>query len=131
MANKEVNLNKMITLEDILKRKEVFKNKKNEKLELSVDSLDGNIKIIKADKELCLEVKSMREDEDEDAYFVYNIVCEPNLKDPELHKAFGIINPPDIVYEIFDVGEVSQIAQKGMEFAGFYKGVDIVSDLKN
>ena len=131
MDNKELNINKVVTLEDILKRKESFKKRKDEKLELYVKSLDGNIKVIKADKALCIEVSELEEYEDEDAYFVYNVVSEPNLKDPKLHEAFGIVNPPDIVYEIFEVGEVAQISKKAMEFAGFNSGVEIVDEIKN
>ena len=131
MENKELNINKVISLEDMLKRKDFFKKRKEEKLELYVKSLDGNIKVIKADKALCIEVSELEEYEDEDAYFVYNVVCEPNLKDPKLHEAFGIVNPPDIVYEIFEVGEVAQISKKAMEFAGFNSGVEIVDEIKN
>ena len=49
MAKKEV-----LSLKDILKRKEYFKNKKNETKELYVKGLDGNIVITKIIKKSLL-----------------------------------------------------------------------------
>nr|WP_285842874.1 hypothetical protein [Metabacillus litoralis] len=66
-----------------------------------------------------------------DPFMVYNIVVEPNLKDPNLQKEFGCVEPDDIVEKLFESGEISNIAQIGMELAGYKSGVKKVNDLKN
>lgn len=126
MAKKEV-----LKLEDILSKKETLKNRHKETKELFVKRLDGNIVISKPDIVLCGDISEMENNHDTNKYFVYEIVTEPNLKDPKLHEAFGVDDPIDIVDEIFDVGEINMISTEGMMFAGFYNGVEVVENLKN
>lgn len=121
----------VVTLKDILKRKEYFENKKNETKELYVRSLDGNIVISKPDRDLCMESLEMEDASEGDRYFVYEIVKEPNLHDTELHEAFGVKVPIDILDKLFDPGEISAIAKEGMEFAGYFNAVKAIDDLKN
>lgn len=122
---------KVVTLKDILKRKEFFENKKNQTMELFVKSLDGNIVISKPDRELCMDCLDMEDPSEGDRYFVYEIVKEPNLQSTELHEAFGVDVPMDIIDKIFDPGEVSSIAKEGMKFAGYIDSVKTIEDLKN
>lgn len=126
MAKKDV-----ITLKDILNRKEFFKKKKTETTELYIKSLDANIVINKPDESLCSDCIDMDDNSESNKYFVYEIVKEPNLKDEELQKGFGVTNPLDIVTELFSPGEIAGIATEGMKFAGFYGGVETVNELKN
>lgn len=126
MAKKEV-----ITLKDILKRKDFFEKRKNETRELYIKSLDANIIISKADKELCMDVLDMEDSAEADRYFVYEIIKEPNLHDTSLHETFGVKNPLDIVDKIFDPGEVSSIAKEGLAFAGYTDSVEVVNEIKN
>ncbi len=49
----------VITIEDILKRKEFFKNKKKETKKLYVKSIDACIVVEKPDKELLFDVQEM------------------------------------------------------------------------
>lgn len=121
----------ILKIEDILKRKDFFKNKKNETKELHIKSLDCNIVIKKADATLCYECMDMEDNEEANKFFVYETVSEPNLKDTKLHEEFGCITPLDIVYEIFEPGEVAGIATEGMKFAGFHGGVEEIEALKN
>lgn len=125
MAKKNV-----LTLKDILNRKDYFNNKKNETRELYIKSLDANIVISKPDTALCSDCIDMEDNHESNKYFVYEIVLEPNLKDTKLHEEFGLDDPLDIVDKIFDTGEVAGIATEGMKFAGFYDGVE-VAELKN
>lgn len=129
--NKKNKKNEVVTLKDILKRKEFFENKKNQTKELFVKSLGGNIVISKPDKELCVECIDMEDSIEGDKYFVYEIVKQPNLQDTGLHEAFGIKVPTDIVDKIFDAGEISNIAKEGLRFAGYLDSVEVVEDLKN
>lgn len=125
------NEKKVVTLKDILKRKEFFENKKNQTMELFIKSLDGNIVIDKPDRELCMECIDMEDSLEGDKYFVYEIVKEPNLRDTELHEAFGVKVPSDIVDKIFDPGEISNIAKEGLKFAGYLDSVEAIDNLKN
>lgn len=120
----------IITINDILKRKEFFKDKKNETMELEIRSLDANIVIAKPDKELCADCFDMDEKE-ADRYLVYEVVKEPNIKDKELQEAFGVQVPIDILEEIFEPGEISSIAKEALRFAGYYDSVKVVEDIKN
>ncbi len=126
MAKKDV-----LTIKDILNRKEYFNNKNKETKELFIKRLDANIVISKPDIELCSDCQDMDNNHETNKYFVYEIIQEPNLKDTKLHEEFGIDNPLDIIDKIFDVGEVNGISTEGMKFAGFYEGVEVVEELKN
>lgn len=126
MAKKNV-----LTLKDILNRKEFFKNKNKETKELYIKRLNANIVISKPDAALCSDCFDMGENHEANRYFIYEIIQEPNLKDEELHKEFGVEEPLDIVDELFDTGEIASIATEGMKLAGFYGGVEVVEDLKN
>lgn len=123
--------NQVVTLKDILKRKEFFENKKNQTMELFVKSLDGNIVISKPDRELCMDCLDMEDASEGDRYFVYEIVKEPNLQSTELHEAFGVDVGIDIIDKLFDPGEIASIAKEGMKFAGYIDSVKTVEDLKN
>ena len=73
MANKEV-----LSLKDILKRKDYFKNKRNETKELYVKGLDGNIVVSKIDRDLYLEALDMERGEG-DLHIVYNSIFEQSF----------------------------------------------------
>lgn len=138
MSKKNINTKKnkeVLTIEDILKRKEYFEKKRKETTKLYVKSIDSYIEICKVDKELYLEIMDMEEDES-DEHLVYNAVINPNLKSEELQKAFGVNNPYDILTEIFDYGEIKQISAKVLEFSGYLNSVEldskkIVGEIKN
>lgn len=127
---------KVLTLTDLLKDKEKYAVKQEVLEEIYVERLKANIIVRKPERALCLEVLNMVRDEKQsdkaDAYMVYNIVVEPNLKDAELHKAFGVKDPLEIVEKIFEPGEIAQISEIGLELAGYKKGtVSVIKDLKN
>ena len=120
----------VLTVKDILKRKEFFENKKNETLTLNIPELDSNIVIYKPDKELCTDCLDMEDSSESDRFMVYEIVKEPNLKDKELQEAFGCTSPLDIVDKIFSPGAIVGITQEALKFAG-YNTVKVVTDIKN
>lgn len=120
-----------ITLKDLIARKQEIKNKKKEKRDLYIKSLDSVITVLKPDADLCLDSMDMEGNEGND-YLVYNCVVEPNLKDVELHKEYGVEeNPMQIVHEIFDNGEVTSIANECLKFSGYVDSVKVVEDIKN
>ncbi|EGT4532630.1 phage portal protein [Clostridioides difficile] len=125
------NKKEMITIEDILRRKEYFAKKSEETKQLYIPSLGGNIEIAKPDRELCIDVTEMENSSESDKYFVYEIVKKPNLKNEKLHTEFGCKdNPLDIVDVLFETGEIADIAKIAASFAGFGV-VEEVEDLKN
>lgn len=124
-----------LTLTELMKNKEKYQPKDNATQELFIDRIGATITIKKADRSLVLEAIELANDDNfegnSDAYFVYNIVVEPNLKDAELQKSFGCVEPTDIVEQIFEIGEIASIAQEGMKLSGYNNGVKAVKDLKN
>lgn len=128
-------MTKKMTLLDLIKDKEKYQVKSDTTADLFVDRLGASITIKKADRALCLETIGMTHDPEQadmaDIHIVYNTITEPNLKDPELHKAYGCVEPYDIIGKIFEPGEIASIAGECMELAGYGTGVKRVEDLKN
>ena len=119
-----------ITLQELLRRKEqMLEDKKKPKTAtLYVKSLDGTIQIESPTSALAREAQDM---ENGDNYMVYSCVTEPPLKSKELQKAFGCVEPMEIVEKIFEPGEIPQIAIECLKLAGYVDGVKAVDDIKN
>ena len=65
-------------------------------------------------------------------YLIFNCSVEPNLRNKELQDAFEAEEPVDIVNKVFLPGEISELAERLTESAGFNdKAVKLVDDLKN
>lgn len=128
-------MSKPITVKDLLARKEQLKTKKLATETLYIESLDGNIVIQEPTREIALEALTMTQGNNSDkadAYVVYNCVIEPNLKDEELRKELGCVEPYDIVDKVFKGGEVAQISGHCLALAGYGEGVKKVDkQLKN
>ena len=126
---------KKLTVTDLLKNKEQYQVNKDVKEELFIERLDSSITIKKPERSLCLEAFELANDKnrvgESDVFMVYNIVVEPNLKDAQLQKEFGCVEPTDIVSKIFEAGEIVQISKAGLDLAGYTKGVNKVKDIKN
>lgn len=124
---------KPVTISELVKRKSELKENRNNKPKqtLYVKSLDGHITIQKPDRSIVVDALEMADDGG-DHFTLYECVVEPNLKSTELHKEFGVEhNPHAIADEIFEVGEISQIARKCLEFAGYGNTVKVVDKVKN
>lgn len=123
-----------LTIKDLIENKEKYTKEKKRTQELYVESIDATITIEKPERSLVLDAIELAEDENHegngDDFLVYNMVKEPNLKDKELQKAYGCVEPIDIVHEIFDVGTITSIAQAGMALAGYTSKVTPVDDIK-
>ncbi|MDF2546146.1 MAG: hypothetical protein K0R93_1044 [Anaerosolibacter sp.] len=121
---------KRVTLDELIKR---ALNKGNEPAtkQLYVQSLEGVIVIEKPSKDLCLDALSEDDEGAADRHLVYNCVIEPNLKNPDLIKAYGLDRPIEIVDKIFEPGEVAAISKECLAFAGYIDSVKVVEDIKN
>lgn len=115
-----------ITIVSLLDKKDQIKNKNNSTKKLFIESLSGEITIKEPSRELCAESMQMLHEGSAsraDAHIVYNCVVEPNLKDAQLQKEFGCVEPYDIVDTIFRAGEVVGISGECMAMAGYGNGV--------
>jgi hypothetical protein len=129
-------MSKKLTIKDLLAQKAQLKQKKQRTQTLYVESLDAEIVIQEPSRALALEALEMAQDDMQsdkaDPYLVYQCVVEPNLKDPQLQKEFGCVEPTDIVSMIFRSGEIGAISGHALQLAGFGQGVKKVdADLKN
>ena len=61
-------------------------------------------------------------EEDNEEYLIINSVVEPDLKDSQLLKAYGCVEPTDIVRKLFDAGEIVALSRTIMRMAGYNSG---------
>ncbi|SKA99337.1 Phage XkdN-like tail assembly chaperone protein, TAC [Caloramator quimbayensis] len=121
---------KKLTLKDLIAKKEQILNNKVKTMDLYVKSLDAVITIQKPDIDTIIDASKIDNPSESDRYLVYNCVIQPNLKDKELQEAYGCVEPIEIL-KIFEDGEISSIALKCMELAGYRNSVSVVEDIKN
>jgi len=122
---------KKVTLDELIKNALEKKKGGRKTKKRFVQSLNGCIGIEKPDRKLCLDALDMDDSAEADAYLVYECVIEPSLKNPELHKAYGVVRPLDIVNEVFEPGEIANISNEILRFAGYLDSVGPVEDVKN
>ena len=79
----------------------------------------GTITVKKPSRAFVLEALGLSDAAESDAYMVLNMTAEPNLKDTELQKAYGCMDPLDIIGKLFDSGEVAAISKAIMKCAGY------------
>lgn len=129
--------NKVLNLKELIQNKVKYERKNGGDLvTLNIPRLDSNIVIETPSKEFCMDVIDMTKDEEQaknaDAYMVYSLVKEPDLKDKELQKAYDCVEPIDIVDKLFTQGEITDIVNFGLESIGLNKGsVSVVNEIKN
>lgn len=128
MNKTELSTKKTITLDELIKNKEKITAKREEKktAQFYIESLDSLVTVTAPDRLLVIETQSKDEAEAQ-LYMIYNCVTEPNLKNTELHQAYGCVgNPMRIVEKIFTDAEIPALALKcyGVS-SGAVKDVDI------
>ncbi len=119
-----------VSIEELISKQEEIKQKKKELFDLTTSV--GTITVKKVSPSLALEVSGM-DGEDSDRYLVLNAVVSPDLKDSRLLKAYGCLEPTDILDKIFDHGEIVAISRKIMELSGFGKEIhsEVHKEAKN
>lgn len=118
---------KKLSLTDLIENKEKYQVKTGVEKDLYLEQLGATVTILQPERSMVLDSFESESDE----YLVYNIVIEPNLKDPGLQKKYDCVEPMDIVTKIFDPGTVTGIAKAGLKLAGYDSKVKMVEDLKN
>ncbi|MFR7536866.1 phage tail assembly chaperone [Monoglobus pectinilyticus] len=123
------NKNEKITIEKILERKETLLKKEKKTAEVYIKSLDGTVKIMEPSFGIVADITDMEADM-ANKYIVYECLVEPSPKSPEIQEAFG--NPTissDVLDYMFKPGELSQLAVKCTDLAGFEKSsVEVVKN---
>lgn len=128
---------KKLTIKDLINEKEKYIRNQDEKKELDIylDQLGATVTIVEPENSMVIESVEIGRDEEQesngDDFLVYNVMKEPNLKDAELQKAYGCVEPTDIVHKLFSPGTISGIATQAMDLAGYSDKVTRVDKLKN
>lgn len=124
--------NTVLTIEDILNRKEFYKSRHDKTTKLELGNLGRYIEVKPISDEVTEAVNEMIENDSEDAdrYALFHCCVSPDLSDSRLKDAFGAVTPLDVVDAIFTTGEIRGVAQKLMEISG-YNTVEIIDDIKN
>lgn len=117
---------KKLNIGDLIKNAEKIKSRKLETKELYIKSQDAKITIAKPDRELITDSYDM-DDNSGELYLVYESIIDPNVKDEELQKAYGV-KGYDILDEIFEPGEITAISKEIARFGGYG---DSVEEIKN
>lgn len=117
-----------VKLSDLISKVDEIKESKKEIKEIYIKSLDGIIKVQKPHKDICMQAY---DHERSDEYLIYECVVEPDLKSKELHKAYNVVDPLDIVNQVFEPGEVSYLGMTLLSIAGYDDlAVRLVDDIK-
>lgn len=103
----------------IAKQEEIAKGKK---AQYDIETSIGTLTVKKPSQSFISEMLALEDKQDE--YLIVNMTVEPDLKDTQLLKAYGCMEPTDIVDKLFDGGEVIAISKAIMKTAG-YKGEDL------
>ena len=132
--NKEQH--KKLTFDDILARKMQREKDKMKVMSIYIPSMDGELIFNSLPEHKLLSIldgisgDNRVEDINMEREFIYTS-CK-DLQNPELHKMLGIIDPIDVVREVFTLQETDDIAKELLKFNGI--GTDenkIIADIKN
>lgn len=132
--NKEQH--KKLTFDDILARKMQREKDKMKVMSIYIPSMDGELIFNSLPEHKLLSIldgisgDNRVEDINMEREFIYSS-CK-DLQNPELHKMLGIIDPIDVVREVFTLQETDDIAKELLKFNGI--GTDenkIVANIKN
>jgi len=127
---------KQLTIQDLIRDKDKNKAKNAGETTVKIERLGAAVTFENPDRMLCMDALEMARNpettDQADKFLVYSVMKNPNLKDPELQKAYECVEPTDIVQEIFELGEISEIAMLALEKGGVKRGtISVVEDLKN
>lgn len=125
MANSK---SKKLTFNDIIARKILVDEKKNAKLNIYVESLEGELEFKKPTEEIVLNLIDKLEAKQTcgdltsiDALREFDkliYLCCPTLQNNELKKEFEIIEDVNIVKELLTVDERTNIGKQIIKFSG-------------
>lgn len=104
-----------VSVSDLIAKKEKVESGK--KALYDIETSVGVITTKKPTQAIVTEALDL--DEGGDKYLILNMTVEPDLKDPQLQKAYDCVEPTDIVDKLFDAGEIRALGQAILKTAGF------------
>lgn len=117
-----------ISVAELINKKESIEAAK--KARYDIETSAGTMTVKLPTRAFVLEAMGV---EDSDAYLIVNCVVEPDLKDSKLLKAYGCMEPMDIVDKIFEAGEVGVISSTIMKLIGNKRNIrsEVHEEVKN
>ncbi len=117
-----------ISIAELINKKEEIENAK--KALYDIETSAGVMTVKLPTRAFILEALGV---EDSDAYLIVNSVVEPDLKDSKLLKAYGCMEPTDIVDKIFQASEIAAISNAITQLVGARKNIhtEIHNEVKN
>ncbi|MDY6299799.1 MAG: hypothetical protein SPL46_07395 [Selenomonadaceae bacterium] len=118
-----------VSIEELINEKEAIEARK--KRQYDVETSAGTFTMRPPSKSFVAEAMGLSEGSDE--YLVYHCTVSPDLSDKKLQDAYGCVEPTDIVDRLLDPGEISAVAKKIMQCAGYGKDVraELHEEVKN
>ncbi len=105
------------TINELIAQRDEIKNKKKQIYE--IETSVGTILAKVPTGGIIANAWDMPNNFEGNKYLVFENVIQPNLRDPELLKAYECFEPIDIVEALFQAGEINKIAGKILEFANY------------
>lgn len=120
-----------VTIEELIAQKEALKGKRGQKY--AFETSVGEIICKLPDAALVAEALEMTPSFEANKHIVFNCVVDPNLRDGDLLKIYECFEPADIIAKIFLPGEITKIANKLLDLAGFKNRITakIYDEVKN
>lgn len=119
-----------VSISELIAKKESVEASKSALFDLETSI--GTFTVKKPSQSFISEMMALEDKQDE--YLIVNMVVEPDLKDSKLLKAYGCVEPTDIIGKLFDGGEILAISRAIMKTAGYRNGeleVKLHEDVKN
>lgn len=131
MANKR---DTKLTLADLIAKKAEKEAQKNRTEDVYVESLGGSITIHRPANKIIYQAIDMDNSGIEDklyanAYLIYHSV--KSFQEKELHEAYGVKEPVEVVFQLLEPIEIKEVAEKIMEISGFAKVEQVEKNSKN
>jgi ABC-type enterochelin transport system substrate-binding protein len=111
-----------VSIAELIEQKEKLALKKKQQYDITTSV--GTLTIKLPTRAYVTDVKKL---DNPDELLILECVKAPNLKDPELLKAYECMEPTDVVIKLFEPGEIPAISNKIIELAGY--GKDIHAEL--
>lgn len=117
-----------ISIAELIEKKEAIEASKKAKYD--VETSAGTMTVKLPTRAFILEALAL---DDPDSYIIVNSVVEPDLKDSKLLKAYGCLEPTDIVDKIFEAGEIGALSMHILKLVGNRKNIrsEVHEEAKN
>lgn len=132
MANKTRDTK--LTLSALIAKKAAKEAAQNFNEDIYIDSLEGEITLTHPGKKICYKAMDMIGESTEEnlyanCFLIYHAV--KLFQDPELHVAYEVKDPVDIVDKLLTVSEIGKVSSRVMELTGFANVNQADDEVKN